>query len=429
MDKINIVLGITGSVAAFKGAELASLLTKDGKAVHTIMTDAATKFVTPLTFQSLTKQKVYTNMFEEIIYEDIRHISLAQRANVFVIAPATANIIGKIAGGIADDMLSTVVMATEAPVIICPAMNTAMYENSIVQANIEKLQSFGYIFVDPKESRLACGDVGKGAMQDPAIIFDKIKEVLNEQAPKAEKPKPVVRPVQHQYSLAEVEEHLHDPEVVRLFEEVERITGDLLTDSDRQMFLNFYDSREYKLPVDVILFLLKEYADKGNSYLRKVAQDWSAQGITTVEGAVEYTSLFNNEYRQILRASGVANRDPVAKEMTFMNRWLKEDEFPMPLIQLACEKAVLSTGKPNLPYADGILSKWRKDEITTVEQAEAKEKEYYSKDNVKKFTRPISEAKQVKATANKSQNYQGRTWDYDALAKLEQAHIDKKVAE
>lgn len=178
MGKVNIVLGITGSVAAFKGAELASMLTKDGMAVNTIMTDAATKFITPLTFQSLTKKQVYTDMFEEITYEDIRHISLAQRANVFVIAPATANIIGKIAGGIADDMLSTVVMATKAPVLICPAMNTAMYENPIVQSNLDKLGAFGYHFVQPRESLLACGDVGRGAMADLDTIMQAINELL-----------------------------------------------------------------------------------------------------------------------------------------------------------------------------------------------------------------------------------------------------------
>jgi len=177
-DKINIVLGVTGSVAAFKSAELTSQLVKDGKYVDVIMTDAATKFVTPLTFQSLTKRRVYTDMFDEIVYEDIRHISLAQRANVFVIAPASANIIGKIANGIADDMLSTVVMATVAPVIICPAMNTAMYENPIVQANIARLKTFGYIFVDPKEARLACGDIGRGAMADVDVIVQEISKLL-----------------------------------------------------------------------------------------------------------------------------------------------------------------------------------------------------------------------------------------------------------
>ncbi|MDR2183972.1 MAG: phosphopantothenoylcysteine decarboxylase, partial [Clostridiales bacterium] len=137
--KKQIILGVTGSIAAYKAAELANLLTKGGHDVHVILTAAGAKFITPLTLQTLTKCKVYEDMFEEIVYEDVRHISLAQRADVFVIAPATANIIGKIAGGIADDMLSTVVMATKAPVLICPAMNTAMYENPVVQGNLDKL--------------------------------------------------------------------------------------------------------------------------------------------------------------------------------------------------------------------------------------------------------------------------------------------------
>jgi len=143
------------------------------------MTAAATKFITPLTMQTLTKHKVYADMFEEIAYEDVRHISLAQRADVFVIAPASANIIGKIAGGIADDMLSTVVMATGAPVLICPAMNTAMYENPVVQGNLDKLAGLeGYHFVQPKESLLACGDVGRGAMADVGVIMQEISKLL-----------------------------------------------------------------------------------------------------------------------------------------------------------------------------------------------------------------------------------------------------------
>jgi phosphopantothenoylcysteine decarboxylase/phosphopantothenoylcysteine decarboxylase/phosphopantothenate--cysteine ligase len=145
------------------------------------MTAAAAKFITPLTFQTLTKNKVYVDMFEEIIYQDVRHISLAQRADCFLIAPATANIIGKIASGIADDMLSTVVMAVKnKPVIICPAMNTAMYENKITQSNIEKLCGYGYQFVEPKESRLACGDVGKGALADTEDILNAIKLALGD---------------------------------------------------------------------------------------------------------------------------------------------------------------------------------------------------------------------------------------------------------
>lgn len=176
----NIVLGVTGSIAAYKAGDIVSRLVKLDYDVHVIMTGAATKFITPLTFQALSKNKVYVDMFEEIIYKDMRHISLAQRADCFVIAPATANIIGKIASGIADDMLSTVVMAVnlKKPVIICPAMNTAMYENKITQDNISRLRGYGYQFVEPKESRLACGDVGKGALADVADIITAIKAAL-----------------------------------------------------------------------------------------------------------------------------------------------------------------------------------------------------------------------------------------------------------
>ena len=176
--KKQIVLGITGSIAAYKGAELANMLAKGGADVHAIMTSAGAKFITPLTLQTLTKHKVYLDMFEEIVYEDVRHISLAQRADIFVIAPATANIIGKIANGIADDMLSTVVMATRAPVLICPAMNTAMYENPVVQSNLDKLTGLGYHFVQPRESLLACGDVGRGAMADVSDILQEIYRLL-----------------------------------------------------------------------------------------------------------------------------------------------------------------------------------------------------------------------------------------------------------
>jgi phosphopantothenoylcysteine decarboxylase/phosphopantothenoylcysteine decarboxylase/phosphopantothenate--cysteine ligase len=169
-------LGITGSIAAYKGAEIANRLTIDGYSVHVIMTAAARRFITPVTFQTLTKNKVYTDMFDEIIYEDVRHISLARNADLALIAPATANIIGKIASGIADDMLSTVIMAVQdKPVIICPAMNTAMYENPAVRANIEKLQSRGCRFVEPRESRLACGDLGKGALADVEVILSTVK--------------------------------------------------------------------------------------------------------------------------------------------------------------------------------------------------------------------------------------------------------------
>jgi len=171
----NILLGITGSIAAYKAADLANQLTKIGYNVEVVMTESAMKFITPLTLQALTKNKVYTDMFDEFTPDEIKHISLAKKADVCIIAPATANIIGKIANGIADDFLSTVVMALKGkPVFIAPAMNTNMYENSIVQENIEKLKARGYFIIEPKESRLACGDLGKGAMADVGEIMDRI---------------------------------------------------------------------------------------------------------------------------------------------------------------------------------------------------------------------------------------------------------------
>jgi phosphopantothenoylcysteine decarboxylase/phosphopantothenoylcysteine decarboxylase/phosphopantothenate--cysteine ligase len=175
----NILLGVTGSIAAYKAAELANTLTKSGHSVKAVMTKAATEFISPLTLQTLTKHKVYTDMFEPVAYEDVRHISLAKEADLLLIAPATANIIGKIASGIADDMLSTIAMASPASnVMICPAMNTAMYENPIVQAGIKKLEGLGYIFVGPKESLLACGDLGKGALADLDAIVKAVESAL-----------------------------------------------------------------------------------------------------------------------------------------------------------------------------------------------------------------------------------------------------------
>jgi phosphopantothenoylcysteine decarboxylase/phosphopantothenoylcysteine decarboxylase/phosphopantothenate--cysteine ligase len=175
----NVILGVTGSIAAYKAAEIANIFAKNGTSVHTIMTAAAQKFVAPLTFQTLTKNRVYTDMFGEIDFEDVRHISLAKKADLVLIAPATANFIGKLASGIADDMLTTVVMAAQnKPVVICPAMNTAMYENPITQSNIEKLTRLGYRFVEPKKSRLACGDLGKGALADVGDIVSAASGLL-----------------------------------------------------------------------------------------------------------------------------------------------------------------------------------------------------------------------------------------------------------
>ena len=174
-----IVLGVSGGIAAYKACELVSRLKKLNAEVHVIMTDSAAKFVTPLTFQSLSMNQVAVDIFDSPSYWEIEHISLAKLADVIVIAPATANIIGKLAVGIADDMLSTTVMATKAKVIIAPAMNTNMYENPILQRNIKKLKELRYSFIEPGEGRLACGDVGKGKMADPAVIEKAIIDSLN----------------------------------------------------------------------------------------------------------------------------------------------------------------------------------------------------------------------------------------------------------
>lgn len=169
-----VVLGVTGGIAVYKALDVVSALRKKNVDVRVIMTKGATEFVAPLTFQSISQNLVVTDMFAEPKAWEIQHISLAQRADVFLVAPATANIIGKVANGIADDMLSTTIMATKAKVIFAPAMNTNMYENPIVQENIAKLKSLGYEFIEPDSGRLACGDIGKGKFPKPEVIVERV---------------------------------------------------------------------------------------------------------------------------------------------------------------------------------------------------------------------------------------------------------------
>ncbi|GAA0077999.1 bifunctional phosphopantothenoylcysteine decarboxylase/phosphopantothenate--cysteine ligase CoaBC [Clostridium sp. CTA-5] len=169
-----VVLGVSGGIAVYKALEIVSLLRKKDVEVRVIMTKSATEFVTPLSFQSLSQNMVTYDMFSEPKAWEIQHISLAEKADIFLVAPATANIIGKVANGIADDMLSTTIMATKAKVIFAPAMNTNMYNNPILQENIEKLKSLGYEFIEPASGRLACGDIGKGKLESPEIIVDKV---------------------------------------------------------------------------------------------------------------------------------------------------------------------------------------------------------------------------------------------------------------
>ena len=175
-----VVLGVSGGIAAYKACDVVSRLKKLNANVHVIMTKGATEFVTPLTFQSLSQNYVVNDMFEEPKTWDVEHISLAKKADVFLIAPATANVIGKIANGICDDMLTTTVMATTGKVLIAPAMNTNMYKNPILQRNINTLKELGYNFVNPESGRLACGDVGEGKLASPEVIVKAVVDLLND---------------------------------------------------------------------------------------------------------------------------------------------------------------------------------------------------------------------------------------------------------
>ncbi len=173
-----IVLGVTGGIAAYKAVELLRLLTKAGANVHVVMTRAAMEFVAPLTFQTLSMNQVHTDLFNLISEREIGHIALADRAHLLVIAPATANCIGKLASGIADDLLTTTVMATKAPVLIAPAMNVNMYENTVFRENVGKLRQHGFLFVEPVKGMLACGWEGDGKLQEPQVIFEEVVAAL-----------------------------------------------------------------------------------------------------------------------------------------------------------------------------------------------------------------------------------------------------------
>ncbi|MCB6364685.1 bifunctional phosphopantothenoylcysteine decarboxylase/phosphopantothenate--cysteine ligase CoaBC [Intestinibacillus massiliensis] len=172
----NVVLCVTGSIAAYKAADLVSRLRKRGAEVYVIMTRSACEFITPLTMETMSNHPVVSDMFARTASWEVEHISLAKRADVFVIAPATANIIGKAAHGIADDMATTTLLATRAPLVVAPAMNTGMYENPVVQQNMGILKARGAVFVDPADGHLACGDSGRGKLADVARIEQAIAD-------------------------------------------------------------------------------------------------------------------------------------------------------------------------------------------------------------------------------------------------------------
>jgi phosphopantothenoylcysteine decarboxylase/phosphopantothenate--cysteine ligase len=173
-----IVLGITGGIAAYKAADLASKLTQASAGVEVVMTEAATKLIAPLTLHTLTRKKVVIDMFTAPLEYEVTHVSIAEAADVVVIAPATANTIAKIAAGIADNMLTSVVLATRAPVIIAPAMNVNMWQNSVTQENIARLKARGFVIVDPTYGRLASGKMGQGRLAEVETIIGTIKQVL-----------------------------------------------------------------------------------------------------------------------------------------------------------------------------------------------------------------------------------------------------------
>ncbi len=178
MKKKKVVLGVTASIAIYKACDILRRLKKDGFSVTVVMTPEAQNLMSRVVFQSLSVNKVYCGMFEPADNWGIEHISLAEKADLVLLAPATANIIGKIAGGICDDLLSCMVCATKAPVLVCPAMNEGMYKNKFVQENIKKLKNAGYKFVEPRKGELACGQIGIGCLAEVENIVKEVKKII-----------------------------------------------------------------------------------------------------------------------------------------------------------------------------------------------------------------------------------------------------------
>ena len=169
-----VILGVTGGIAAYKAAELASLLVKQHAEVHVIMTEHAQNFICPLTFETLTGQKCVTDTFDRTFTFEVEHIALAKKADLAIVAPCTANVIAKLSAGLADDMLTTTLLAVNCPVLIAPAMNTRMYQNPATKDNLAKLKGYGMEIIEPAEGHLACGDSGKGKLPDPAYLLERI---------------------------------------------------------------------------------------------------------------------------------------------------------------------------------------------------------------------------------------------------------------
>lgn len=179
-----VVVAVCGGIAAYKVATLVSKLVQGGAGVTVVMSSSAQRFITPLTFESLTARQVFTSLWDENDKHDPQHLALTEAADLFIVSPATANIIGKIAHGIADDLVSTMVMSTACPVLLVPAMNTRMWENPIVQKNLELLKQHGYLQVPPEEGWLACRTVGVGRMAEPDTILESVRTILKKRSRK-----------------------------------------------------------------------------------------------------------------------------------------------------------------------------------------------------------------------------------------------------
>ncbi len=174
-----IVLGVTGGIAAYKAADLASRLVKRGCRVYVLMTRSATEFIAPLTFETLTGNKAVVDTFDRNFQWNVEHVALAKQADAFLIAPATANVIAKLAHGLADDMLTTTVLAASCPKVVAPAMNTGMYENPVTQDNLQTLRDYGFSIVEPDSGVLACKDVGKGRLPDADVLISALEDALS----------------------------------------------------------------------------------------------------------------------------------------------------------------------------------------------------------------------------------------------------------
>jgi phosphopantothenoylcysteine decarboxylase/phosphopantothenate--cysteine ligase len=179
-----VVIGIGGGIAAYKVCPVVSRLVQRGCGVTVAMTDAGTRFVTPLTFQSLTRRQVFTTMWAVEGYYDPQHLALSEKADLFLVAPCTADLIGKFASGIADDLVSTLMIGRDCPALLAPAMNTRMWENPIVQRNVGRLRELDYGFVEPAEGWLACGTIGRGRMAEPETILEAVMKQLTQRPPR-----------------------------------------------------------------------------------------------------------------------------------------------------------------------------------------------------------------------------------------------------